>query len=150
MSEPKIIWFTGQPGAGKTTLAKELITHLLKNGKHSILIDGDDLRNITENKDFSKEGREKNVKLAQKLAEMILKQGFYVVVAMVSPDRNIRNELNNRANVLEVFIHTNEIRGKEKYFCEYYQPPIDGNFIEIDTTNKSIESCMYETKALLL
>ena len=141
MKEPKIVWFTGQPGAGKTTLAKETIKYLLKCGISSILIDGDDLREITENLDFSENGRIKNIKLAQKLSEMIIRQGFYVVVSLVSPYREVREELKKRSKVLEVFVHTTEIRGKEKYFCNDYQPPVD-NFIKIDTTNKSVQSCI--------
>ena len=54
-----IIWFTGQPGSGKTTLANELILNLKRNSpeKKVINIDGDDLRSISKNKDYSKEGR---------------------------------------------------------------------------------------------
>ena len=47
-----IYWFTGQPGAGKTTLSKHLISYL-ENTEKVIHIDGDDLRLIFENKDFS-------------------------------------------------------------------------------------------------
>ena len=57
-----IIWFTGQPGSGKTTLANELILNLKRDfpDKKLINIDGDDLRSISKNKDYSKEGRIKN------------------------------------------------------------------------------------------
>ena len=58
-----IIWLTGQPGSGKTTLANELIIHLKKSNPSIKIInlDGDDLRNISRNKDYSKEGRIKNI-----------------------------------------------------------------------------------------
>jgi len=56
----KIIWLTGQPGAGKTVLATELKQHL-DNVFH---IDGDDLRAIFDNKDYSEVGRRKNIELA--------------------------------------------------------------------------------------
>ena len=51
----RVIWFTGQPGAGKTTLAKELIRKL--SNEKVIHIDGDDLRDVLDNKDYSERGR---------------------------------------------------------------------------------------------
>ena len=66
------MWLTGQPGAGKTTLSNEIV-RIIKNQKkfsdiEIIQIDGDDLRDITENKDYSKKGRMNNIKLSQNLA----------------------------------------------------------------------------------
>ena len=54
-----IIWITGQPGSGKTTLAKAFINFISKQNPASkiINIDGDDLRSISKNKDYSKKGR---------------------------------------------------------------------------------------------
>jgi adenylylsulfate kinase len=57
-----IYWFTGQPGAGKTSIANSLIEKLPKNTFH---VDGDDLREIFNNKDYSETGRRKNIELAQ-------------------------------------------------------------------------------------
>ena len=63
-----IYWFTGQPGHGKTTLAEALIAQLRRLGYAPHHIDGDDLRNITCNKDYSDDGRVKNVSNAQNIA----------------------------------------------------------------------------------
>ena len=53
-----IIWLTGQPGSGKTTLANSLISNIKKDNSIKIInLDGDDLRSINKNKDYSKEGR---------------------------------------------------------------------------------------------
>ena len=61
-----IYLFTGQPGSGKTTLAKKLQFWLQtekRNWRKSVLhIDGDKLRELFPNKDYSKEGREKNIR----------------------------------------------------------------------------------------
>ena len=57
-----VIWFTGQPGSGKTTLAEELITRL--NHPKIIHIDGDDIRKTlarTDAEDYSRDGRFKNI-----------------------------------------------------------------------------------------
>ena len=66
-----IYWFTGQPGAGKTTLAKELVKYLQSNQKGIHHIDGDDLRDIFKNKDYSEAGRRKNIELAQNIAKFL-------------------------------------------------------------------------------
>jgi hypothetical protein len=57
-----IVWLTGQPGHGKTTLCQEL----MKIYKDAFHIDGDDIREIYQNKDYSETGRRKNIELAQK------------------------------------------------------------------------------------
>ena len=61
-----ILWLTGQPGSGKTTLANEFINSIIKDNPaiKIINIDGDDLRSINKNKDYSKEGRIKNISTA--------------------------------------------------------------------------------------
>ena len=53
-----IYWLTGQPGSGKTTLGNWLIAAL---GGEAVLVDGDDIREIFENKDYSEQGRRKNI-----------------------------------------------------------------------------------------
>ena len=53
-----IYWLTGQPGSGKTTLANNLLDHFGK--EKTMIIDGDDLRQIFDNKDYSEIGRRKN------------------------------------------------------------------------------------------
>lgn len=52
---------------------------------------------------------------------------------MISPYKDLRDELKSRGNVLEVYITTTEIRGREKFFAEGYQPPTE-KFLPIDTT----------------
>ena len=72
-----IYWFTGQPASGKTTLVNNLLTHF---GKEStIIIDGDDLRDIFQNKDYSEVGRRKNIERAQDIAQFFDKKSFTVV-----------------------------------------------------------------------
>ena len=57
-----IYWFTGQPGHGKTTLAKALIAYLRARGTEPFHVDGDDLRALTANADYSRTGREANIR----------------------------------------------------------------------------------------
>jgi adenylylsulfate kinase len=57
----KIYWLTGQPGAGKTTIAKYICNNLLT--QNSFNVDGDDIRELFDNKDYSEQGRRKNIEL---------------------------------------------------------------------------------------
>jgi adenylylsulfate kinase len=135
----KIYWLTGQPGSGKTVLGKQLVEFLSteKNKNSKVFhIDGDDLRELTINKDYSKEGRIQNIRNAQMLAEYIYKNGCDVVVSLVSPYRDIREEFKTRIglNLIEFYIHTDEARERDNFKVTDYEKPIS-NFFDIDTTN---------------
>jgi len=139
-----IYWFTGQPGHGKTTLGAELYSHLNTYNEKTIIIDGDYLRNIFKNVNYGKEGRIENIKRAQVIAKFLHHQGYYVIVTLVSPYKDIRNEfkIEMQNNLVEIYVHTNLKRGREDYFVSDYEPPID-NYIDIDTT-ESETNCFYK------
>ena len=138
-----IYWFTGQPGHGKTTLAKAMLAHLQGQGEEAFHVDGDDLRALTTNVDYSKEGREENIRRAQMIAQYLQSKGQTVVVSLVAPYRDLREDFKERAEVTEVFVHTSEIRGREDKHAQDYEAPIS-NFIDVDTTSKDVESCLHE------
>lgn len=133
-----IFWLTGQPGAGKTVLAKQLIKFLSSDKNKVFHIDGDDLREVLSNKDYSKEGRISNIKAAQHISRYLNMNDHHVVVSLVSPYRKIREEFKSANNVCEIYVHTSNIRGREHFHSDEYEPPIS-NFIDIDTTNISID-----------
>ena len=142
-----VLWFTGQPGSGKTTLTNrfiddKLIGFMKIHPVRIVHIDGDDLRETVDNKDYSEEGRRENIKLAMNIARFLDNKGFIVVVSLVSPYRDLREELKMERNITEFYLHTTETRGKEDYFVEDYEPPLH-NFTDINT-NKSIEECLDE------
>ena len=132
-----IFWFTGQPGSGKTTLGKAL----LKKLDDAFHIDGDDLRGLSANTDYSEQGRISNIRTAQSIAMYLDNKGKNVVVSVVAPYKWLRNEFKNHHKVNEIYLHTTEIRGREHYFAENYEAP-EEDFLEIDTTNISVEECI--------
>ena len=132
-----IYLFTGQPGSGKTTLAKKLQIWLQtdkKNWRKSVFhIDGDQLREIFPNKDYSKEGREKNIQKAFDIAKYLDSCGNDVVISLVSPYREMREQLKSECKVQEIYCHTKKIRGREDFFALDYEKPIEF-FINLDTS----------------
>lgn len=135
-----IIWLTGQPGSGKTTLAKKLVEHFRQKKIAVINIDGDDLRKVLINKDYSKHGRIKNIKTAQSIAQFLSNKDFIVIVSLVAPYIDVREEFKSRCNVFEIYLETNELRGREHFFSNDYVKPIQ-NFLFLDTGKNSIETC---------
>ena len=131
-----IIWLTGQPGSGKTTICKRILWD--KPGVFHI--DGDDLRDLFENKDYSETGRRKNIELAQQIAQYLHKKGSDVVVSLVSPYKDQRDNFKEKMgdNLVEVYIHTTDVRGREDFFVKEYEAPTE-KYLSIDTTNESVE-----------
>lgn len=130
-----IYWLTGQPGSGKTTMGT-WITASFPN--KSITIDGDDIRDIFQNKDYSEEGRKKNIERAQTLSKFLNAKGYTVIVSLVSPFREQReifkSEMGN--DITEIYVHTTNIRGRENFHVKDYEQPLE-NFIDCDTTDSS-------------
>ena len=133
-----IVWLTGQPGSGKTVLGQMLVGYYEKKKQKIILIDGDDLREKTGNFDYSPDGRNKNITNAQMLARYLYKSGYTVVVSLVAPYRDLREEFKKEFGSLmtEVYVHCEDIRGREEYHVTNYEPPVN-NFLDIDTTNET-------------
>ena len=161
---PKIFWFTGQAGAGKTELAKMLKTRLNREqtiiqqnyvtqqtwsshlpNKKFVIIDGDDIRELYKNTDYSVEGRKANVDFVQKMCIFLKKNNIVPIVCMVSPFAEQRSTFLEEENGMEIYVHCNEIRGREHFHIDYYEPPVNyENSVEIDTTKKSVEQSFEE------
>ena len=109
-------------------------------------IDGDDIRELFDNKDYSKEERMKNVQLAQQIAQYLHSKGQNVLVSLVSPYKEQREAFKTKLEnaIKEVYVHTSEIRGREQFFVDDYEPPTE-NFLDVDTTNKSVEEVAIKT-----
>ncbi len=138
-----IIWLTGQPGSGKTTLANYIINKIKSenNGVKLINIDGDDLRLINKNQDYSREGRIKNISTAISIMRFLSNKNYVCVVSIVAPYRFLRDELKNDFKFIEVYLHTTEIRGREEFFAKDYEIPIDVDTVSLDTGILTIEEC---------
>lgn len=86
-----VIWFTGLPGSGKTSLSKKLFTYLKAIGKSVILLDGDEVRSgLSSDLDFSNNARTENIRRVAELANLLIEQLDIVIVATISPEEKQR------------------------------------------------------------
>lgn len=129
-----IIWFYGQPGAGKTTLAKALLEKI-----DAVHIDGDDVRAVFNNQDYSKEGRIKNLTLINSIVRFLDHKGFNVIVSVVAPYQEVRDQLLD-LDITYYYVTTSEIRGREDYFAKDLQ--IGEKDPILDTTNKTVNEIL--------
>ena len=138
-----IYWFTGQPGSGKTVLADLLKEQALP---HAYRIDGDEMRELFKNKDYSMKGRIANIDAAQKIAHYLHNQGKDVIVSLVSPYLDQREEFKDimEWQLQEIFVHYNIAetrRGREEYHVIDFQKPIF-DYLDIDTTLETPEKSL--------
>ena len=140
-----IYWFTGQPGAGKTVLGKKLKSFLeteKRNWRKDVFhLDGDDLRELTTNKDYSEEGRINNIRNAQMITEYLHNNKCDVVVSLVSPYRWLREEFKEKIgfdNFQEFYLHCTDKRDRDHFHTKDYESP-EVEFIDIDTTKDTPE-----------
>jgi adenylylsulfate kinase len=116
--------FIGQPHSGKTTLANHLKTVLNSacSDRDVYILDGDLLRKVLDNKDYSEDGRRTNIANAHAIARYLdSTENFDVIIAMVSPYRDLREKLKVQAKeIIEIFVTTKDIRGREKYHVQNF------------------------------
>ena len=96
-----------------------------------------DFRSIILNKDYSEKGRRSNIETAMSIASFLSNKKFIVLVSLVSPYLDLREKFKEKNNVLEFYLHTSQVRGKEQFWVDNYQAP-KSNYTEI-ITDKKIE-----------
>ncbi|WP_308301127.1 MULTISPECIES: adenylyl-sulfate kinase [unclassified Crossiella] len=107
---PMVVWFTGLSGAGKTTIADLVEQHLHERGRHTYLLDGDNIRfGLNRDLGFSVEDRRENVRRIAEVAGLMAEAGMVVLVACISPFRAEREMARGMVAVgefCEVFVDT--------------------------------------------
>jgi adenylylsulfate kinase-like enzyme len=137
-----IIVIFGQPGAGKTTIAQ----HLVKENFHHI--DGDILRDIFKNKDYSREGRIKNLNKASDIATYINSVYANVVLSVVYPYKEAREYLSKLTKGVKwVYLIYQEDRGRDQFkVADFELPHMDNVDLIINTSTTSVEDSVEQIK----
>jgi len=131
-----IIWITGQPASGKTTLALNLRDYF--RYKSCRIMDGDMFRKLTDNNDYSQVGRRLNIERIMTNILVDEHKYDYNIVSVVSPFRDQRDWLKTKANVKEIYLKSS--RERDGKMVDYYSPPVN-NYLHIDTdTNDVLET----------
>lgn len=134
-----IIVLFGQPHSGKSTIANEI----LKQTSTFVNIDGDKLRELFVNKDYSKEGRIKNLNRASDIAHFLNSIKINVILSLVYPYKETRDYLNSLTeDVVWVYLHYKGERGRESYHVQDFDIPTDEKLLSLDTSGLSIEKCL--------
>ena len=107
---PTVLWFTGLSGAGKSTIANIVERKLHALGRHTYLLDGDNLRHgINRDLGFTTADRVENVRRTAEVAALMADAGLIVLVALISPyraERRLARELIGDDAFVEVFVDT--------------------------------------------
>lgn len=107
---PQVVWLTGLPSAGKSTIADALERQLHAMGMHTYVLDGDNIRTgLNKDLSFTPEDRSENVRRIAETAKLMLDAGLIVIVSVVSPfrsDRRAARDLFDDGDFIEVFINT--------------------------------------------
>jgi adenylylsulfate kinase len=102
-----VIWLTGKPNAGKTTLAMLLAQHLRQQGRPVEVLDGNELRQwLSSELGFSAEDRFKHVLRVARLAKLLSGHGVWCVAAIIAPYRSLRQQVREMlgGGFLEIFL----------------------------------------------
>ena len=157
---PKVLWFTGLSGAGKSTIANLVEKKLFADGRHTYLLDGDNVRHgLNKDLGFTDEDRVENIRRVAEVAKLMADAGLIVLVSFISPfrsERRMARDLMAEGEFVEVFVDTplavaegRDVKGlykkarsgELKNFTGVdspYEPPEHAE-IRIDTTTLSAE-----------
>ncbi|HET8898181.1 MAG TPA: adenylyl-sulfate kinase [Rhodanobacteraceae bacterium] len=107
---PRCVWFTGLSGSGKSTIANQVERQLHAMGKHTYLLDGDNVRHgLNRDLGFTAEDRVENIRRVAEVARLMVDAGLIVLVSFISPfrsERRMARELFAPGDFVEVFVDT--------------------------------------------
>jgi bifunctional enzyme CysN/CysC len=163
LQKPFCLWLTGLSGAGKSTIANLLEKELFACGRHTYILDGDNIRQgLSRDLGFSEADRVENIRRAMEVARLFVDAGLVVIVSFISPYRTERNLARSQFEpdeFVEIYVdaslevcerrdpkglYAKARRGELINFtgvdCDY-QPP-EAPEIRLDTVAKSPEECV--------
>jgi bifunctional enzyme CysN/CysC len=145
--KPAILWFTGLSGAGKSTIANIVEKMLHADGKHTYLLDGDNVRHgLNKDLGFTDADRVENIRRVAEVAKLMADAGLIVLVSFISPfraERRMARQMTPEGAFLEVFIDTSLEEAEKRDVKGLYAKARAGqlrNFTGIDSAYETPEN----------
>ena len=167
---PAIVWFTGLSGAGKSTIANLVERHLHGLGRHTFVLDGDNIRHgLSKDLGFTDADRAENVRRVANVARLMAEAGLVVLVALISPtrlERETAREIAGDVDFLEIFVdaplsvceerdprglYSKARHGQIAHFTGVdspYEPP-EAPQLHLRTDRHDAQTCVAEVVAML-
>eukprot|EP01013_Petalomonas_cantuscygni_P012087 TRINITY_DN2578_c0_g1_i1.p1 TRINITY_DN2578_c0_g1~~TRINITY_DN2578_c0_g1_i1.p1 ORF type:complete len:642 (+),score=124.00 TRINITY_DN2578_c0_g1_i1:1015-2940(+) len=144
---PRVLWFTGLSGSGKSTIANEVEKSLNLMNRHTFLLDGDNVRHgLNKDLGFTEADRIENIRRVGEVAKLMTDAGLIVLTAFISPfraERQMVREMLPDAEFIEIFVDTPLEVAEKRDVKGLYKKARSGklkNFTGIDSPYESPES----------
>ncbi len=169
--QARCLWFTGLSGSGKSTIANLLEKRLHADGKHTYILDGDNVRHgLNRDLGFTEADRVENIRRVAEVAKLLVDAGLIVIVAFISPfraERQFARSLFDPGEFIEIYVDTpleecerrdvkglyaKARRGELKNFTGIdsdYEPP-EAPEIHLKTMGDKPEACVHQIVHLLM
>jgi adenylylsulfate kinase len=165
-----VMWFTGLPASGKSTIARSLEHALFQRGLFTFVLDGDNVRHgLNADLGFSREDRHENIRRTAHVAELFMQSGIVTLSAFVSPferDRQLAREIVGNDRFLEVFVEASVDICKERDPRGLYKKALRGEIesftgisspyeapknpaLVLNTSSLTLETCVQRSLSLL-
>ena len=171
MHKGGVFWLCGLSGSGKSTLALLLEKYLFEKNIQSLVIDGDDVRSgLCQDLGFSIEDRKENVRRVSETAKLMTRNGFVVIVSLISPTKEMREyakEIIGEEDFFEIFVKSSFEKCKQRDVKGLYAKVEKGKidsftgkdstfedptspWLLLDTENTSLESSMTKLSSAVI
>jgi bifunctional enzyme CysN/CysC len=144
---PAVVWFTGLSGSGKSTIANVLEKRLHAEGRHTYLLDGDNVRHgLNRDLGFTDADRVENIRRVTEVAKLMADAGLIVLVSFISPfraERRMAREMLSEGEFVEVFVDTPLAEAERRDVKGLYRKARAGelkNFTGVDSPYETPEA----------